>query len=203
MEVERATNCCQRISANNSFTGHFSSNYTYGQPLDIQHRDSSFFVTVQLFSSREKLPAQHINLPVAYRHSPISTEPPSRAVPHNCPQCRTTTSCKSRTTSSTWSCQDTNPITNVRGRYDFEYEEDDDEETGDVDIENKYYNAKQQKLSEPGEAIDEFLGIPALESEKGEWGFKGLKQAIKLEFKLGRYTTVRDTLRATRIRRMS
>lgn len=29
--------------------------------------------------------------------------------------------------------------------------------------------------------------MPALEKEKGEWGFKGLKQAIKLEFKLGRY----------------
>lgn len=76
-------------------------------------------------------------------------------------------------------------------RYDFEYEEDDDEETGDVDIENKYYNAKQQKVAEPEEAIAEFLGIPALEDEKGEWGFKGLKQAIKLEFRLGKYNNVR------------
>ncbi|KAH7196471.1 uncharacterized protein B0J16DRAFT_984 [Fusarium flagelliforme] len=72
-------------------------------------------------------------------------------------------------------------------QYDFEYEEDDDEETGDVDIENKYYNAKQMKLSDPEEAISEFLGIPPLEDEKGEWGFKGIKQAIKLEFKLGQY----------------
>ena len=30
-------------------------------------------------------------------------------------------------------------------RYDFEYEDDDEEETGDVGIENKYYNAKQMK----------------------------------------------------------
>ena len=75
-------------------------------------------------------------------------------------------------------------------RYDFEYEEDDDEETGDVDIENKYYNAKQMKLSDPEEAISEFLGIPPLEDEKGEWGFKGIKQAIKLEFKLGQYDKV-------------
>ncbi|CAF3555548.1 unnamed protein product [Fusarium graminearum] len=67
------------------------------------------------------------------------------------------------------------------------YEEDDDEETGDVDIENKYYNAKQLKLSDPEDAISEFLGIPPLEDEKGEWGFKGIKQAIKLEFKLGQY----------------
>ncbi|KAK4495407.1 hypothetical protein PRZ48_013738 [Zasmidium cellare] len=72
--------------------------------------------------------------------------------------------------------------------YDFEYEDDDDvDQGGDVDVENKYYNAKQMKADNPEEAIDEFLGVPALEDEKGDWGFKGLKQAIKLEFKLGRY----------------
>ena len=54
-------------------------------------------------------------------------------------------------------------------RYDFEYEDDDDEETGDVGIENKYYNAKQMKGDNPDEAIDEFLGIPAMEEEKGDW----------------------------------
>lgn len=46
------------------------------------------------------------------------------------------------------------------------------------------------KLSDPEDAIAEFLGIPPLEPEKGEWGFKGLKQAIKLEFKLGKYDSV-------------
>jgi len=71
--------------------------------------------------------------------------------------------------------------------YDFEYEDDDEEQGGDVDIENKYYNAKQMKADNPEEAIEEFLGVPALEPEKGDWGFKGLKQAIKLEFKLKRY----------------
>ncbi|KAF4625346.1 hypothetical protein G7Y89_g12821 [Cudoniella acicularis] len=71
--------------------------------------------------------------------------------------------------------------------YDFEYEEDDEEESGDVDIENKYYNAKQMKATDPQAAIEEFLGVPALETDKGDWGFKGLKQAIKLEFKLGQY----------------
>lgn len=77
--------------------------------------------------------------------------------------------------------------------YDFEYEDDDDDEdSGAVDIENKYYNAKQLKLSDPEEAIDEFLGVPVLEKEKGGWGFKGLKQAIKLEFKLKRYDKVCD-----------
>ncbi|KAJ4336196.1 hypothetical protein N0V87_005632 [Didymella glomerata] len=53
--------------------------------------------------------------------------------------------------------------------YDFEYEDDDDEESGDVDIENKYYNAKQLKADDPEAAIDEFLGIPALEEEKSDW----------------------------------
>jgi len=46
------------------------------------------------------------------------------------------------------------------------------------------------KASDPEAAIVEFLGVPALEKEKGEWGFKGLKQAIKLEFKLGQYDKV-------------
>ncbi|KAK7914525.1 putative COP9 complex subunit 2 [Apiospora marii] len=73
-------------------------------------------------------------------------------------------------------------------QYDFEYEDDDDDQdSGDVDIENKYYNAKQMKGSEPEAAIEEFLTIPSLEEEKGDWGFKGLKQAIKLQFRLGLY----------------
>ncbi|KAI8938034.1 hypothetical protein NX059_005707 [Plenodomus lindquistii] len=76
--------------------------------------------------------------------------------------------------------------------YDFEYEDDDDEQSGDVDIENKYYNAKQLKADDPEAAIDEFLGVPALEEEKSDWGFKGLKQAIKLEFKLARYDQAVD-----------
>ncbi len=75
--------------------------------------------------------------------------------------------------------------------YDFEYEDDEDEpDAGEVDIENKYYNAKQTKLSDPDEAIAEFLNIPEIEGDKGDWGFKGLKQAIKLEFKLGKYQDV-------------
>ncbi|KAI1190716.1 putative COP9 signalosome subunit 2 [Nemania serpens] len=71
--------------------------------------------------------------------------------------------------------------------YDFDYEDSDEQDSGDVGIENKYYNAKQTKKNDPEGTIDEFLGIPALEKEKGEWGFKGLKQAIKLEYLLGRY----------------
>ena len=54
-------------------------------------------------------------------------------------------------------------------RYDFEYEDDDEEGPTDVNIENKYYNAKQLKATDPKEAIDEFLGVPSLEPEKGDW----------------------------------
>jgi hypothetical protein len=53
--------------------------------------------------------------------------------------------------------------------YDFEYEDEDDDQAGDVDIENKYYNAKQMKADNPEDAVDEFLGVPALEPEKGDW----------------------------------
>lgn len=53
--------------------------------------------------------------------------------------------------------------------YDFEYEDADDDESGDIGIENKYYNAKQMKIDNPEEAIDEFLEVPALEQEKGDW----------------------------------
>ena len=57
-------------------------------------------------------------------------------------------------------------------------------------MENKYYTGKQLKGDNPEDAITEFLAIPALQDEKGDWGFKGLKQAIKLEFKLERYNDV-------------
>ena len=89
--------------------------------------------------------------------------------------------------------------------YDFDYEDEDDDadESGDVDVENKYYNAKQIKADNPEEAVDEFLGVPALEQEKGDWGFKGLKQAIKLEFKLGRYEKVSPQSRMRRDRRLT
>lgn len=78
--------------------------------------------------------------------------------------------------------------------YEFEFDDEDEEEedSANIDIENKYYNAKQIKASEPDEAIKEFLEVTKQQEEKGDWGFKGLKQAIKLEFKLQRYDEVRD-----------
>lgn len=70
------------------------------------------------------------------------------------------------------------PLNNCR--YDFEYEDDDEEEAGDVGIENKYYNAKQMKVDSPDEAIQEFLGMPALEDEKGDWSVPR-KWSLKLQ----------------------
>lgn len=68
--------------------------------------------------------------------------------------------------------------------YEFDYEDDGEEESTDVDVENRYYNAKQMKSSDPDAAISEFLEVVKSEAEKGDWGFKALKQAVKLEFKL-------------------
>lgn len=49
------------------------------------------------------------------------------------------------------------------------------------------------KSEYPEEAISEFLEVPKLEQDagdKGEWGFKALKQAIKVELKMGKYDEV-------------
>ena len=77
------------------------------------------------------------------------------------------TLCKTQNRKSTYI--DTRNAVGWPQSYEFEYEDDDEEQGGDVDIENKYYNAKQMKVDNPEDAIDEFLGVPALEEEKGDW----------------------------------
>jgi COP9 signalosome complex subunit 2 len=65
-----------------------------------------------------------------------------------------------------------------------EYSEDSNSEP-DVDLENQYYNSKALKEDSPKEALMSFQKVLDLEnSEKGEWGFKALKQMIKINFKL-------------------
>jgi COP9 signalosome complex subunit 2 len=54
----------------------------------------------------------------------------------------------------------------------------------DVDLENQYYNSKAQKEDNPKTALDSFRKVLELEAEKGEWGFRALKQMIKINFKL-------------------
>lgn len=65
-----------------------------------------------------------------------------------------------------------------------EYSEDSNSEP-DVDLENQYYNSKALKEDEPQAALASFQKVLDLEGgDKGEWGFKALKQMIKINFKL-------------------
>lgn len=67
-----------------------------------------------------------------------------------------------------------------------EYSEDSNSEP-DVDLENQYYNSKSLKEDDPKAALASFQKVLDLENgEKGEWGFKALKQMIKINFKLVR-----------------
>ncbi|XP_045511332.1 COP9 signalosome complex subunit 2 isoform X2 [Colias croceus] len=72
--------------------------------------------------------------------------------------------------------------------YGLEYSEDSNSEP-DVDLENQYYNSKALKEDEPAAALLSFQKVLELEGgDKGEWGFKALKQMIKINFKLGNFT---------------
>ncbi|ESP05558.1 hypothetical protein LOTGIDRAFT_181363 [Lottia gigantea] len=71
--------------------------------------------------------------------------------------------------------------------YDLEYSEESNSEP-DVDLENQYYNSKALKDDDPKAALESFQKVLELEAkEKGEWGFKALKQMIKINFKLNNY----------------
>jgi COP9 signalosome complex subunit 2 len=71
--------------------------------------------------------------------------------------------------------------------YDLEYSEDSNSEP-DVDLENQYYNSKALKEEDPNAALESFGRVLLLENgEKGEWGFKALKQMIKINFRMQRY----------------
>lgn len=71
--------------------------------------------------------------------------------------------------------------------YDFDYEEDDDGDDIDADIENMYYQAKGKKSSDVDAAIEEFEKVVSKETQKGDWGFKALKQMTKINFRRGRH----------------
>ncbi|CDZ96801.1 COP9 signalosome, subunit CSN2 [Phaffia rhodozyma] len=66
--------------------------------------------------------------------------------------------------------------------YDLDYDDDDDdvEDEEDIDVENMYYQAKGQVEDDPEEALSTFREIVEQEEEKGDWGFKALKQMTKL-----------------------
>ncbi|EIN14388.1 PCI-domain-containing protein [Punctularia strigosozonata HHB-11173 SS5] len=67
--------------------------------------------------------------------------------------------------------------------YDFEYSDGEDgEDAGSADVENMYYKAKSKKEDDPESALKDFRAIVEQEDEKGDWGFKALKQSTKLLF---------------------
>ncbi|KAK9794025.1 hypothetical protein WJX73_004702 [Symbiochloris irregularis] len=72
--------------------------------------------------------------------------------------------------------------------YGFEYSDEDAEEQ-DVDIENNYYNSKGL-VTDGGDlstALRGFQEVVRMEDGKGEWGFKALKQIVKLHYKMGNH----------------
>jgi len=73
--------------------------------------------------------------------------------------------------------------------YGFEYSDDDQEEE-DVNIENRYYNAKGDLAEDVDAALAGFQEVVSMEDEKGEWGFKAYKQMVKLHFKQGNHDTM-------------
>jgi len=67
--------------------------------------------------------------------------------------------------------------------YGFDYSDDGDGNEGEsADVENMYYTAKSKKEDDPEQALKEFKAIVDKEEEKGDWGFKALKQSTKLLF---------------------
>ncbi|KAK8952846.1 COP9 signalosome complex subunit 2 [Platanthera guangdongensis] len=78
--------------------------------------------------------------------------------------------------------------------YGFEYSEEEPEEQ-DVDIENQYYNSKGLAETEPEDALAGFTEVIRMEPEKAEWGFKALKQTVKLYYRLGKYKEMMEAYR--------
>ncbi|KAF3618966.1 COP9 signalosome complex subunit 2 [Capsicum annuum] len=78
--------------------------------------------------------------------------------------------------------------------YGFEYSDEEPEEQ-DVDIENQYYNSKGLVETDPEAALEGFAEVVRMEPEKAEWGFKALKQTVKLYYKLGKFKEMMDAYR--------
>jgi len=77
-------------------------------------------------------------------------------------------------------------------------EEDGGEDGGDtgVEIENEYYNAKGYIEEDIGIAIQGYEKVVAMETEKGDWGFKALKKLTKLYFQQGNNKKVSEKFKS-------
>ncbi|ORX59175.1 putative COP9 signalosome complex subunit [Piromyces finnis] len=71
--------------------------------------------------------------------------------------------------------------------FDFEYDEDNEEEEQNVDLENRYYNAKALKEDSPEDAIMEFKNVIDSDTEQSDWSFKACKQMVKVSLKIRDY----------------
>lgn len=73
--------------------------------------------------------------------------------------------------------------------YELEYSEDSTSETeSDVNLENQYYCAKSLKEEDLNGSLGAFQRVLELQGEsKGIWGFKALKQLVKIYFQLKNY----------------
>uniref|UniRef100_A0A7S3V278 PCI domain-containing protein n=1 Tax=Aplanochytrium stocchinoi TaxID=215587 RepID=A0A7S3V278_9STRA len=73
--------------------------------------------------------------------------------------------------------------------YEFEYSDvSSEDENQDYEVENEYYNSKA--LVDSGkfsEALTGFLKVVDLDKSNGEWGFKALKQCVKMHWRLKQY----------------
>lgn len=80
--------------------------------------------------------------------------------------------------------------------YGFEYSDEELEEQ-DVDVENQYYNSKGLLESEEWEeALAGFRQVLRMEGgDKGEWGFKALKQIIRIQSRLGAHEEMVEAYR--------
>eukprot|EP01100_Stratorugosa_tubuloviscum_P001467 TRINITY_DN1327_c0_g1_i1.p1 TRINITY_DN1327_c0_g1~~TRINITY_DN1327_c0_g1_i1.p1 ORF type:complete len:440 (-),score=208.05 TRINITY_DN1327_c0_g1_i1:152-1471(-) len=76
------------------------------------------------------------------------------------------------------------------GDDDFIGESEQDDPT--VELENLYYEAKEQMNSDPGEALATLGNIILIEQEKGSWGFKAVKSSIKLLNTLNRFDEMKE-----------
>jgi len=67
--------------------------------------------------------------------------------------------------------------------YDFQYEDsDDDNDPDQVDIENEYYTAKGELERDKRVALEGLQKVIDMQDDKGEWGFKALKEMVKTLF---------------------
>lgn len=67
-----------------------------------------------------------------------------------------------------------------------EYTDDSGESTDpeEIAIENEYFSSKALKEDDPKAALGGFQRVLELDTKKGEWGFKALKQMLKILFRM-------------------